>query len=449
MPRSFGVVFVVALVTWALLGMLVSEALGNHVTCGDVITTDTTLDSDLLDCPGHGIVIGAPGITLDLNSHTVDGDGDPRRLGCDTGIVNGRFDNCGGGPPGHDGVTIRNGTVREFAHGVQVVDADRNTVLRLVLEGNTGFGGIATYLMSNGRIQGNRAFDNNSAGIAVYEPAGTTTITGNLMGRNAGYGLELAGGVAGDRVEGNVAFGNGADGFFLFGSREMLIGGNRSFGNRGAGFHLADGPSGNQIEGNRAWDNGLSGIAMDEGVDLNRVERNAVLRNARAAQPGSVSGGITIDEGDDNRVTGNRVSENGGDGGIVITSESGGTAISSNHVYGNTGHGIWVGILYEDAGAMNISRNHSTANGVDGIHVGQETLDPETHIAVSELQGNRTDRNGDDGIDVESDKVLLVENRARWNTDLGIEAVAGVLDGGGNRALGNGNLLQCLKVLCR
>jgi hypothetical protein len=52
-----------------------------------VITTDTTLDSDLLDCPGHGIVIGAPGITLDLNGHTVDGDGDPRppHLGCDTG----------------------------------------------------------------------------------------------------------------------------------------------------------------------------------------------------------------------------------------------------------------------------------------------------------------------------------------------------------------------------
>ena len=72
-------------------------------------------------------------------------------------------------------------------------------------------------------------------------------------------------------------------------------------------------------------------------------------------------------------------------------------------------------------------------------------MGPETHIAVSELQGNRTDRNGDDGIDVESDKVLLVENRARWNTDLGIEAVAGVLDGGGNRALGNGNLLQCLR----
>ena len=199
------------------------------------------------------------------------------------------------------------------------------------------------------------------------------------MGRNAGYGLELAGGVAGDRVEGNVAFGNGADGFFLFGSREMLIGGKSVVRQPCCRFHPADGPSGNQIEGNRAWDNGLSGIAMDEGVDLNRVERNVVLRNARAAQPGSVSGGITIDEGDDNRVTGNRVSENGGDGGIVITSESGGTAISSNHVYGNTGHGIRVGILYEDAGAMNISRNHSTANGVDGIHVGEDVGPRDAH----------------------------------------------------------------------
>ena len=51
------------------------QALASHVSCGDTITTDTTLDSDLVNCPNNGIVIGADNITLDLNGHTIDGDG--------------------------------------------------------------------------------------------------------------------------------------------------------------------------------------------------------------------------------------------------------------------------------------------------------------------------------------------------------------------------------------
>jgi len=53
------------------------QALASHVGCGDTITTDTTLDSDLVNCPNNGIVIGANNITLDLNGHTIDGDGAP------------------------------------------------------------------------------------------------------------------------------------------------------------------------------------------------------------------------------------------------------------------------------------------------------------------------------------------------------------------------------------
>jgi hypothetical protein len=48
---------------------------GIDVSCGDEITADTTLDSDLVDCPNNGIVIGADGITLDLNGHSIEGDG--------------------------------------------------------------------------------------------------------------------------------------------------------------------------------------------------------------------------------------------------------------------------------------------------------------------------------------------------------------------------------------
>src|SRR5215207_2731831 len=80
----------------------VSQALAGPVSCGDTITTDTTLDGDLIDCPNNGIIIGADDITLDLNGHTVSGDGEPfeqcpRREFCDVGVLN----------VGHDGVTLK------------------------------------------------------------------------------------------------------------------------------------------------------------------------------------------------------------------------------------------------------------------------------------------------------------------------------------------------------
>src|SRR4051794_31587336 len=44
------------------------------VTCGQVITTSVTVDNDLTNCPGKGLVVGADNITIDLKGHTVDGD---------------------------------------------------------------------------------------------------------------------------------------------------------------------------------------------------------------------------------------------------------------------------------------------------------------------------------------------------------------------------------------
>jgi hypothetical protein len=81
------VVAVVAVV----LAVSGGQASASHVGCGDTITADTTLDSDLLNCPNNGILIGADGITLNLNGHVIDGDGtstagcDPEVEFCDTG----------------------------------------------------------------------------------------------------------------------------------------------------------------------------------------------------------------------------------------------------------------------------------------------------------------------------------------------------------------------------
>ena len=52
------------------------------------------------------------------------------------------------------------------------------------------------------------------------------------------------------------------------------------------------------------------------------------------------------------------------------------------------------------------------------------------------------------GIQIFGDRFTVAANVANDNTDLGIEAVPGVTDGGGNRASGNGNPAQWVGVRC-
>src|ERR671938_598852 len=79
----------------------------SHVTCGQMIMSRTILDSDVGPCSGNGIIIGADGVSLDLNGHQVFGTSE---FGEGAGILVFR----------KTGVTISNGTVRAFDGGVVI-----------------------------------------------------------------------------------------------------------------------------------------------------------------------------------------------------------------------------------------------------------------------------------------------------------------------------------------
>jgi parallel beta-helix repeat protein len=64
------------------------------------------------------------------------------------------------------------------------------------------------------------------------------------------------------------------------------------------------------------------------------------------------------------------------------------------------------------------------------------------------LRDNLVQRNDGDGIEVRATDTRLRNNSAFDNRLLGINAVAGVTDEGGNRAHGNGTAAQCLNVAC-
>lgn len=348
---------IVAVILIQTLLLDAGGALAQPVTCGQVITQDTKLDSDLLDCPGHGIVIGADNITLDLNGHTIDGF--QRDWPFDFGIDN---------TAGHVGVTIRNGTVREFDTGVALDGAINNHVEALTV---------------------------------------STTISG--------AGISILNGSNSNRIEKNALSGNGS-GTYLQWSEFNVIAQNSVTGNDVA-FSLF-------------------------GSHFNLFEKNLVSQNSR---------GFYLLESDGNRMTQNTVIDHSA-GGFGIYDHSDDNVIERNLV-SNNGFGISLSDTYRRPGARRnlILKNDVYDNTFNGIFLQGPSNDPEfpsPGATETIVEGNCVDGNGDDGIDVRNPTNTLTKNRVNNNADLGIEAVPDVTDGGGNRAYGNGNLLQCLNVAC-
>ena len=247
----------------AFLAVTVPPAGAQNLSCGSTITKSTKLTKDVTGCPGVGLKIGADGITLDLDGHTVSAGA--KRNPKAHGILN----------EGHDRVTIRGGTVRGFgAYGVRLSHADANVVesMRLV-ENFTGVGlfesdgGVVTRNVIVGAKfvganltggSGDRIVDNdirNSAGAGVFvhsSPAETGRrhrIQGNAL---SGNGIAIHPGPQRTRVLGNTITGVAADGIISF-EPSTQLGGNSAVNNLLRGINAPNGAldaGGNTAQGN-------------------------------------------------------------------------------------------------------------------------------------------------------------------------------------------------------
>jgi parallel beta-helix repeat protein len=335
-PATLGsLAAVVALAVVGVIALSGGQALASHVSCGDTITADTTLDSDLLNCPNNGILIGADGITLNLNGHVIDGDRTPA-AGCDPDV---EFCDFGVANDSHNRVTIKGGRVRDFGLGVLLFRARHNRLRGLSVFRNTLIG-ILMVRSARGVVKRSSASRN-----------GLTTHSAAMV---------------------------------LFESHHNRIAHNRMVGSGDVGLSL-EGSDHNHILHNRLRRHPLDGIVIDG--RFNEIARNRVIRNG---------GGILISKvGNFGRIVGN--------------------VVRRNYVRGSRTGGIGVDPV---ARRTRLRRNLVVGSARDGIFV----LNRRT-----KLTGNRAFRNG----------------------DLGIQAVRGVIDGGGNVARYNGDPRQCVNVKCR
>jgi len=218
-----------AAIAASVLVAIAPEAQGSGTTtitnCATNVTTNAVLANDL-SCTGDGIVVGAPGITIDLRGFTIMGDGGAGDYG---------IDDFGG----HDGVSVKNGVIRGFSDGIHAESADRFSVSNVVSSGNAVWGIIV--FGSKASIASSTAAGNGNYGIGVSGPSSSiksSTASGNTFigvsvtgdaGRitsttasGSQYGMSIGGNVV--SVKSSTASGNSLEGISITGDGAKLSG---------------------------------------------------------------------------------------------------------------------------------------------------------------------------------------------------------------------------------
>lgn len=172
---------------------------GSAVTCGDVLTTDTTLISPL-DCSGTALTIAADDITLKCKAQHLTGDGTGR------GIF---LDNV-------SGVTVKNCQVRNFGIGIFLLSSSGNTLIKNRATRNTssGSGGFRLSFSDGNILEDNFAYRNAGRGFVLDTSSGNTLMR-NAAIQNDFRGFDLTLSSNGDTLTENTAGRNFSAGFVI------------------------------------------------------------------------------------------------------------------------------------------------------------------------------------------------------------------------------------------
>ena len=303
------------------LGAGLGQAGPTPVVCGQVITQNTHVGNDLLNCPGDGLVIGANNIKLDLGHHVIDGDA--VNAPTDDGI-----DNTGG----FDNVKITHGTIQQFQQGVHLVGATGNKLDHLTV--------IQTF-----------------------------------------RGIELEAASNANKIEHNKVSGN-FDGIHLVGSDANKVSHNDVFGNTASAVVLITGSDNNKVEHNKAHDNASWGITQDASNNNTYTHNKLSKNNIAGFEPFNSTGlrfahndlkqnriGIELFNTDASFITDNKIRSSTLDG-IHSFTGSTGNLFKKNRADRNGDDGIDI----VDPGNT-ITKNHADRNVDLGIFAAAGNID--------------------------------------------------------------------------
>ena len=282
--------------------------------CGMTVTQTLTLAADIGPCPGDGLIVGANGVHINLNGHTISGD--YSHTGQHVGIRATSMKDA----------RITGGTVTGFDAGIALISGSNNIVTGMTVANNQG---------------GQDTFSDTFGDGIVMFASSRNTITGNTVVNNGPF-------------DGIAMIGQGADYNLI---QNNTVKDTTNFGRAfqpGTGLGIVTNPflgfdrprmvslNANQIIGNTVVNNGSAGISTVSNVN-GVVRSNLAVHNGfespfGGAFPGNGIGVTFAHNATPNTnelVENNQVYGNGRDGIQVIA--------SGNQILNNIGNGNGAG----------------------------------------------------------------------------------------------------------
>ena len=339
-----------------------------------VVITESCKLSEDVEFDEDGFVIEADDVTLDLNGHTITGNGGVSHSGVE---VN-----------GFDRATIKNGTIREFQHGVELGDSSNSLVTgnnikdngMLVLDINDPDDPTDDEMVPNGTgidlieaqgnvIERNTIKDNVGRGIDVESASSANLVRSNTITGSADRGIDVREASTANVIEGNTFSQNVGMAVDVRGAGTLgnVVRDNTIRDNEGRGINVRQGASTNVIEGNTVKDNGGAGIVVSAS-DFNEVVDNVVTGNG--------TDGLALSDANGNSVHGNRFNTNARDG-LNLDEFSMNNVVRDNEMNDNAEQGVRV----------------RTANGdpTNNLFLSNELLDNNDFDILDETDGAATE----------------------------------------------------------
>jgi parallel beta-helix repeat protein len=223
-------------------------------SCGQVVTQDVTLTSDLNCDNGDGLIVGAPGITINLNGYSITG---PAGGGAAASPTTADSGSEGGGVT--PASTERRTTDYDGSSGILVANADNVAIAGL---GEiAGFSRGVTFLGSSGGAVTDVQLVNNDIGVVIASSEGTE-VSRNTVTNN---GIAVVSDASNGGVTAfNQIVANMEEGILLLGSSDNVVAANNMYGNGDNGIYLDPMSQRNHIDYNT--------ICGHETADLNNAD---------------------------------------------------------------------------------------------------------------------------------------------------------------------------------
>jgi parallel beta-helix repeat protein len=244
-----------------------TTAVVQSASCGDTITQNVKLTSDLHCSTSDGLDIGANHVTVDLGGHTIYG----------ASPYNGVADN------GYPYATIKNGSIDGFINAVYLHAAPDSAVTNVVARNDAGvaisvdssafttvskatvvaYGYEGVYLQTDGSLltKSTIAAGSNPAGVGVVVWGSGDRVSSNTISASARAGILVQYG-GGNQVTRNRVQGAGNDGIRLYDTQGALLSGNNVTGTSGVGILVENTSDGTTLTKNTVWASTADGIAI-------------------------------------------------------------------------------------------------------------------------------------------------------------------------------------------